>query len=214
MQEKVQAQSQQLWDEVELSKAGKGKWVYIGTGTWRQSVTETYWRRTTINFNASYVHKSISLMSNIATFYTKEENTNILEIRPWQGVAYKYPDWDRMEIVNFLRFEERFLRQNKSWSFSPRIRYELSTRIALTQRKLEDNALYFYGAVEFLNNFNKPLEERFSNSRTIGFGLGFIFSKDSSVEMIYELDQRENTLEANILENETEILRFRWLYVL
>lgn len=72
---------------------------------------------------------------------------------------------------------------------------------------------YFYGALEWLNNFNRPLNERFANTQALSAGIGDRFTKKSTLEAIYEADVTDNMRE-NILDVDVHILRIRWLKVL
>lgn len=139
---------------------------------------------------------------------TDDKDPNILEIRPWQGIPAKFPDWKRVEIVHFLRFEERFQLEEGDWSFSPRVRYEISTRIAISHKELSDATWYFNGALEWLNNFNRPLKERFANTQASAAGMGYRFSQKSSLEGIYEADVTDNIRE-NILDVEWRLDLYR-----
>ena len=83
-------------------------------------------------------------MGTGAVFYTTgDKDPNILEIRPWQGISAKLPDWNRLELVHFLRFEERFQLEEGDWSFSPRVRYEISARIAISHKNTSWRNLVF-----------------------------------------------------------------------
>lgn len=207
-------QSKQLWGAVELTENISEQWDLANTISWRQSLGETDWRRALVQASAIYSVGIFKFTGTGALFYTTgEKHPNILEIRPWQGISAKFPDWKRLALVHFLRFEERFQLEEGAWSFSPRIRYEISTRIAISHRTLDDATLYFYGALEWLNNFNRPLKERFANTQASSAGIGYQFSQKSSLEAIYEADVTDNIRE-NILDVDVHIIRIRWLKAL
>ena len=68
-------------------------------------------------------------------------------------------------------------------------------------------------AVEWLNNFNRPLEERFANTQASSAGIGYRFTQKSSLEAIYEADVTDNVRE-NLLDVDVRIIRVRWLKAL
>lgn len=208
------AQSNQIWGAVELTENISERWNLANTISWRQSVGETDWRRALVQVGAIHSVGILQFMGTGAVFYTTGDNDpNILEIRPWQGISAKFPEWKRLELVHFLRFEERFQLEEGDWTFSPRIRYEVSTRIAISHKTLADASWYFYGALEWLNNFNRPLNERFANTQASAAGIGYRFNQKSRLEGIYEADVTDNMRE-NILDVDVHILRIRWLKVL
>lgn len=205
------AQSNQVWGAIELTKNVSDPWDIAHTVSWRQSVGEMAWRRALAQTSAIYSVGIFKFMGTGAVYYTTaHKDPDLLEIRPWQGVAAKFPDWKRMELVHFLRFEERFQLEEGDWSFSPRVRYEASTRIAISHKTLSDATWYLYGALEWLNNFNKPLDERFANTRASSAGIGHRFSQKSRLEAIYEADVTDNVRE-DILDVDVRIVRIRWL---
>ena len=206
-----QGQTEQLWLAAELSKPLENNFTLAATVSWRQSVPESLWKRSVVQFSGSYSHKSLRLLSGIANHYTIEEGEHdLFEVRGWQGVAATFPDWRRFELVHFLRMEQRFQKEQGNWSFSPRIRFEISGRVAINKPALEDRAFYLYSALEWLNNFGKPLRERFANTRASSVGVGFRFNDFSSAELIYEADVTENVRE-RLLDVDVSIVRIRWL---
>lgn len=208
------AQSNQLWGAVELTESISDRWDLANTISWRQSVGETDWRRALVQVSAIYSVGIFKFMGTSAVFYTTgHKDPKIWRFRPWQGISANFPDWKRLELVHFLRFEERFQLEEGDWSFSPRIRYEISTRIAIAHKTLAETTWYFYGALEWLNNFNRPLNERFANTQASSAGIGYKFTQKSSLEAIYEADVTDNMRE-NILDVDVRILRIRWLKAL
>lgn len=207
----LRGQSNQAWALVEITDPISDRWSLHGSISWRQEVPEVYWKRVLAQVNATYSSNFLDVVGGLSTYMTYDRKEgNLFEVRTWQGVSRAFPEWKRGEFVHLLRFEERFQLENSRWSVSPRIRYQIATRIALSKNELTGNTLYFYAAHEWLNNFNKPLAERFSNTRASAAGLGYRFSERSSLEAVYEIDVTDN-LRDELFDVDVRILRLRWL---
>ena len=103
------AQSNQLWGSVELTESISEPWDLANTISWRQSVEESDWRRALVQLTAIYSLGIFQFMGTGAVFYTTgDEDPNIMEIRPWQGISARFPDWKRLELVHFLRLKSDF----------------------------------------------------------------------------------------------------------
>lgn len=81
------------------------------------------WIRYYIKPSLSYaLDKNWALHGGLGIYYTNyQENSNNVELRPYQGISYSYPFTDKWKLNTYFRAEERF-QDNKEDSLRLRMR--------------------------------------------------------------------------------------------
>lgn len=119
---------------------------------WHRAILRPSIRYDLITFNEKKDrYRTWQLHGGIGFFYTHNlEATDVLEIRPFQGLRVRIPNRDRFQLVHYVRFEERIEvgLDNTGSEFSMRARYMVG------------NDFYFPGKF-FMKGFYLPLYAEF-----------------------------------------------------
>ena len=135
----VQAQrtTDQLWLDFMPHFQINQKLEYYGDASFRIFFEENkafiMIARPSVRYNLNSI---VELQGGMGFFYSViENNTNLLELRPWQGVRIHWPTFGRIGIKHSLKLEERFLWETEQWAFDPalRFRYKLGGRIPFNE---------------------------------------------------------------------------------
>lgn len=205
------AQPVRAGGELVLTKEITEEVTATGAGAWNEAVALERWQNGMVEGQLSYAFKKVKLLGSVAVYHTWEaHNANLLELRPWQGVTVQFPDWKFFPLRHRFLFEERWQFERGHWSFSPRGRYRISSRIPVTTNADGRTSSYGFLAAEWYNNFNKPLRERYSSSRIYIIGAGLRLSSKSALEVRYYSDVTENVRE-NILDVDVHTWQIRWI---
>jgi hypothetical protein len=117
----------------------------------------------------------------IGVFYTYiEEVSDELEIRPWQGVKFRWPILNGLTFSHYFRLEERFVFSDGDSELALRFRYKLGTRLALkkaTGARLLDS-LYMPISVELFADAGPQIDPLFGSRARFDVGLGRAFNDD------------------------------------
>lgn len=179
---------------------------------WQGSREPQHWQNAMIEGELAYSLKKVKLLGSLAAYQTWEtHDANLFEVRPSQGVTVEFPNWDFLSLSHRILFEERFQLENDQWTFSPRARYRISSRIPVTSSEGDRTSLFGFLAAEWYNNFNRPLAERFSSSRTSIIGAGLYLSRTSLIEVRYYIDITENVRE-NLFDVDVHTWQLRWIH--
>ena len=143
-------------------------------------------------------------------FYTDFfETPDNFELRFMQGFQIFTPEWKGMYIKNYVRIEQRLqkLMDDSNWSFSSRLRYQLSTVLEWKKTNLPIlKGLYIPLSVEFFFNFNKA--ERNNDQIRISPGIGYKFNSLWRAEISLGYHNSTNTSSIEETTNDL-VLRLR-----
>ncbi len=120
----------------------------------------------------------VRLSGGVGTFYTNNQDVaNLLEFRPFQGVAWTWPAGRSVSLDHYVRLEERFEFETDDWNLdaSLRVRYRLQTDYRFGA--LQTGASWrLIGHVEGFLTLTGDAGE-FDEKFRIGFGVerGFVF---------------------------------------
>jgi hypothetical protein len=135
----------------------------------------------------TWLGSKFNLFLGIGNYYAHIQNyDDRLEIRPFQGISTKWPKWE-IPIYHYLRLEERFDFNTKTWKSdnSLRLRYSLSGTYKFNkqQDKYWEALLKTEVFINFAKEKNKLNEEfRF----TVGLDRGFSYVSHVRFELTWQ----------------------------
>lgn len=154
--------------------------------------------------------KYITINYNLGAglFVTNSVDTsNLIELRPFQGIDVKWPNFKWLSINHYLRMEERFRAFNSIWEFELRLRYMLAANFHWRKENRD-----------ILNNFYIPVQvelfwdmlETETRDNLIRFmtGVGYTFNVKWKLEFNF-IYQRSRIVVDDTFETNDLIFRFR-----
>jgi hypothetical protein len=140
--------------------------------------TEQLLLRTGVGYNLSEnnnnIHLGYAFIYNEPYIGDTDEKTNYIENRLYQQFITRQA-FGRVTFQHRYRFEQRFFDDD----FRLRLRYFLALNVALTNKQMEDNTLYFSAYNEIFMNTKQTY---FDRNRLYG-GFGYRFSKNIRAEI-------------------------------
>jgi uncharacterized protein DUF2490 len=189
----------QIWTDIALfNEYSRQLDLYADFGYRINFQDEVVWNRFYIRPSLKYSPISwLGIRGGANLVYTKFPNkTDILELRPWQGISVGWPNLPRMKFSSYLRLEERIYYDTETWdkSLDLRLRYKLSTRLRFNYLK---KSKYFYlpAFVEvFANEPNDKIEEDTIavNNMRLSVGIGYAWNKYWSGQFVTIFQKSRN----------------------
>jgi len=146
------------------------------------------------------------LHAGLGFFITFNQEKTLREIRPFQGLTINWPTFPSIPISQYIRFEERFFSDDKSSTLIYRGRYQIGTKIRLSENKNE-KYLYIPLQLEWFVNWKSNLNFRANEFRAVA-GLGIVFDKSWRFEFNTILQSLKASLD-EIYTFHDVIFRFR-----
>lgn len=146
--------------------------------------------------------KRVRLEAGLGLYYTYlPDLSDTFETRLWQSATLDWPNslgvLRRFVLSHRLRLEERF--QNlDDWNFTMRFRYRLSFSIPINRYTIEPKAFYVPLNAEFFVPLGDDSEEYFANRARYTAGLGYVFNKTWSAEILYTRQETRNNIGADL----------------
>jgi hypothetical protein len=180
------------WIDYNHSNKLKNNWVLEADYGYRFRLNYKYnWQRIHARAGVGYKFENVKILAGVALFNVFEPKTFLdLEIRPWQGAKYNWPEYRKFKISHFVRLEERFHffapgSEHPYNYFLMVFRYSLTAKYSFNNP--EDGKGKWVGFVGF-EPFYKLYENKepiaVSKSRTTA-GLTYSFSKKSHIKLAY-----------------------------
>ncbi len=174
------------------------------------------WQRYHLRSNFSYnINPRVNFDFGLGGFYTTVGSVrDTTEIRSWAGTTFFWPDspgnFRRFVLAHRLRYELRFFRESggSDWFIGSRVRYRISTMIALNREQMEDGAFYITISAELFADITDDDVELFHHRNRLMVGLGWVTSPRWILELRY-VYQRSKDSFTNRLELTDKILEFR-----
>jgi hypothetical protein len=116
---------------------------------------------------------------------TLEENA--MEIRPWVGTKIRWPSFWRINLVHYIRIEDRFRHtySEEPWDDDFRVRYKLSTAVPINHESLIRNTFYGVLGYEFFSvSYDVNVQFTTADLHRFDVGLGF----NQNVKNRYEVN--------------------------
>ncbi len=164
------------------------KMEYYGDAGTRIQVSDFSWAQVYVRPSVRF-HRTghFELHGGLGLFYSySEDQSNQLEVRPWEGVKLRWPDILGLTFTNYLRLEQRFVfdtQDNWDASFSLRLRYELSTKAFLSEKLF----LPFY--VELFEDVGPSVDERYVYRWRFGAGTGYVIDHIWTAEFVFTVQE-------------------------
>ncbi|TYA57977.1 DUF2490 domain-containing protein [Formosa maritima] len=142
-------------------------------------------------------------------FIDNNDADNNLEIRFIQGFKFIIPTIKNINLVNYIRLEERFQNafNNSGWISGYRIRYQISTVLKWKKHLVKfTEGLYFPLSVEMFINLKKSNQN--NDLTRISPGIGYQLKNNWKYELFLIYNETKNTTQTS--NNSSEfILRLR-----
>lgn len=207
--------SEEIWFDITTEYFLSDRWLYNGDQGIRGSFSSnnfTQWYfRPSVSYQAYSwltVHGGVGLFQSFLG-----DNVNIIELRPWQGLLFTWPQYRGYAVTHFLRLEQRL-----NWLSGPRNDFEFKLRgryqlgiTSPTYNILFDNGIYLRGSIEFFRNLDNSITENFTNRIRYDMGGGTKISDTLSIELLY-LHQNGRGLEQDSFTTDENIIRLRFFY--
>ena len=184
-QKEETAVDQQLWVDLYNHYYVSDKLEYYGDAGGRVLLEEPEWAQFYLRPAVRYHYRPIlEFHGGVGLAYTfnADVQSDLLEIRLFQGMKIGWPTLGRLRLVHYVRVEERlFLFTDEAWArdFQLRVRYRLSTKIPLRR----DRQWFLALSGEAFGKVGAGREERFSDRLRLGIGLGHAIDKTWTVEL-------------------------------
>jgi hypothetical protein len=201
----IESTDTQLWSQYSYQNHLSENWSYTTASgyrnLWESQVEDDAWDRFHISSAFSY-RKNSRLNFDLGSglyYTTRPVGSDLVELRTWQGATVYWPDspgrFKRFVLTHRFRLEQRFTRQTgtSSWDMNSRVRYRISTAIAINRKELEPGAFYAYLGGELFADLTDDNSRLISDRNRVSIGLGWLTTKKWTVEAIYAYQQNGDT---------------------
>jgi hypothetical protein len=211
----VDETSDEFWGDITTIYNFENRWQYNGDQGYRTAFSDNKFHLFYFRPSFSYLVKpGVTLHGGVGLFKSVVQNdADIFELRPWQGLRFLWPDIGGFTFSHFLRLEQRLLWLKKpvdDFNTTVRARYQLGV-ISPTYNILFDNGIFFMGAVELFWNMKNSFKDNFSNRIRSHVGVGSQVSDNWRVEVQYVV-QDGRAIEQDSFTTDERILRLRLFY--
>ena len=149
-----------------------------------RKISPNYWTRYYIRPAARIVtsvgkrpgkYVTITYNFGVGTFFTNSVDTsNLIELRPFQGVDIQWPNFRWLSINHYVRLEEQFFSFNNNWDFDLRLRYMLAGEFHwLNKNRDKLNNIYIPVQIELF--WNMLDSDQLDNQIRFISGAGYTF---------------------------------------
>lgn len=182
----------QLWLDYYHYYQFKPDWTSYGDAGYRTVTDELSWMMIYIRPSISWHQKKLfDLNGGVGLFYTFNYDTvNNFELRPWQGIKFKWPNFKHISFYGYVRLEERFNFPVDTWTleFNLRFRFKVGFKLRLYTFDREiPKYLYLPFSVEVFANVGPQLTEKYSDRARIGAGIGYRVKHEWAFELDFTL---------------------------
>jgi len=156
--------------------------------------------------------KRFRIEGGLGLYYThRPDLLDTFETRLWQAATVDWPDSPgvvrRFVLHHRFRLEERF-RKTEDWDFALRFRYRLSSSIPLNRKTVEPGVFYLPLKAEVFVPLGDDIEELFTNQARYSAGLGYVFDKSWTAQLLYTGYRLRDTVDADVRTTE-HFIEFR-----
>ncbi len=168
------------------------------------------WSRVHMRGAIVYGHsKRVSFEGGIGGYYTFSENlADQFELRTWQGAIVFWPMTTlagrELDFRHRFRLEQRWIdhKGTGETDFSWRFRYRLATFIPLNKSTIEDKTWYLPLMGEGFSDLGSDTSEFFAARLRLTAGLGYVFSKNWTLEFRYTAQKSRDTVTGSFATND------------
>ncbi len=154
--------------------------------------------------------------AGLGVFYTYNESfSDALELRPWQGIKFRWPILTHLSFSHYFRLEERFNFTEGENELAVRFRYKLSTRVALVRAAHENrlDPVFIPISAELFSDAGPKIDELFGSRARFDVGLGYVFNNNWVGELHLVIQSSRSGIEER-LETSEYIIRFQLKHLL
>lgn len=115
--------------------------------------------------------------------YQVEENA--IEIRPWAGTKIRWPSFWRIDLVHYIRVENRFRHayNEEVWDNDFRVRYKVGTNVPINHPSMINDTFYGLLAYEFFSvSYDVNVQFTTADLHRFDVGLGYRQNVKNSYE--------------------------------
>jgi hypothetical protein len=215
-----QTESFQTWYDYDLVYVFRPRWLLTGEVTAKALLTdpdESGW--SAVEFSPSVTYSPSPewdlIGSALVSSTVQEEGVGTLELRLTTGARVNIRPSRRVVVRNRLLVDLRDLNftGTDSAQRSVRVRNRMEVRTAVNKPDYAANKLlYAFSYLETFINVGEAPSERFLQQLKFRLGLGYRFSHYWTTEVIYSIQQSENTLGTTFSSSRDHILNFRLIH--
>ncbi|MEJ2539187.1 MAG: DUF2490 domain-containing protein [Gemmatimonadota bacterium] len=140
-----------------------------GQAGWRARVGSPHRSRFVLRSLLASTDGGIEWVAGVASFYTLTSASDIVELRPFQGLRASWPNGQRLRVGHYFRAEERITWRTEDGAPSTalRLRYRLQSELRLTGDAAEGWRLLLFGEA-----FRRVLGTTLGQEESSRVGLG------------------------------------------
>ena len=207
--------SDEFWGDLMTIYDISDRWQYNGDYGYRTAFSDNIFHLGYIRPSFSYMtQKGVTLHGGVGLFKSIIDNdADILELRPWAGLRFTWPQIKGFRFSHFFRLEERLLwiKDTETVSTSTlRGRYQLGL-VTPTWNVLMKNGIFFMGSAELFWNLKDPFNENFSDRIRYTAGVGSRVTNNWRAELQY-VQQDGRALAQDSFTLDERIIRLRLFY--
>ena len=204
------------WSDITTIYNFAERWQYNGDQGIRVGLSgddfSLFYFRPSIKYR---INPKLTLHGGIGFFQSfLQDNIDVSELRPWQGLRYQWPQLGGYTFNHYVRLEQRMVwasgkEGNPESTLRSRYMFGVSTPI---YNVLLENGIFLTGSAEFFWDMQDSFAENFKNRIRWDVGIGSIFFGGMRVELHYIL-QDGRTLQQDSFTGEEHIIRLRFFYI-
>ncbi len=212
-------QDYQQWTRADVRYNFKSSWMAQMEARYNHLISGgPIWREFGIQPSIEYFpDNNFDLFGGILfTFTEQTEDSNSEELRPFLGVRWNIIKPERRVYLRTqLKYESRFFKDvsDNTTSKSNRIRLRLDLTVPITQKSYNmDKDLYSMLRIEYFQNFDEDVKERFWNRGRVYAGLGYRFDYNWRLEFSYIYQASRDQSGERFDSNQSNITYLRLKY--
>jgi hypothetical protein len=129
----------------------------------------------------------LEIWGTLTGVYTDNKQTSdSWELRPTASLKFLIPNKQKLKLYSFIRFENRFIKQDDNLQWIPRIRNRLGIIAPLAKKRSAYTPKTFYALADVEPTWRLD-EKRLQFVRARG-GIGYVFSRRWRAELIYHAE--------------------------
>ena len=187
----AQNTSFQVWLDYDHTYKLNDKWSFFSDYGFRDQSNQIFRLHARPSFSFKN-GKLLDFRAGLGLFYLfVEDQSDAVEIRPWQGILLSWPNFGRFHIKNYMRFEERFtfILNNNLSNTIIKWRYKIGLKFPLNNSSIVDKT--FFIPLSFEIFFDIINENQLLDNDRLRFegGLGYRFNDRTTLTVLYTLQE-------------------------
>lgn len=207
----------QLWADYHAHYFKNAQIEWYGDGGLRVLPDDFSWVQAYVRPSLRFHRrKHFDVHAGLGLIYTyNEEFADALEVRPWQGIKFKWPTLGGLDFSHYFRFEQRMSFSDGRGDLALRFRYKLGTKIIL--KKASGGKilapLFIPVSVELFADTGPNIDPLFGSRGRFDIGLGYTAGEEWVGELHLIVQASRSGLDQQ-LETSEYILRLQFKHLL